>query len=197
MKDIKTKLSIVYNELWPHIAKSEKPSCNEKVLEGSVCSSSDMDFLLSEAKDSFKIEEDRMKQVEQKANISIGITGVIATVIASLFSASLTEPHLLDIFFFMLFLIYSLRTITYSIKVLRKKYYAIPNLNDYISYSSYEAKSKIIVDYLNATSFNRSVNNKKTDSMQVSQESFRNAVVCICILGIMKLLIISPISCLF
>ena len=88
MKDIKTKLSIVYNELWPH---SEKPSCKGKVLEDSVCSSSDLDFLLSEAKDSFKIEEDRMKQVEQKANISIGITGVIATIIASLFPVLLEK----------------------------------------------------------------------------------------------------------
>lgn len=73
-------------ELWPHITYVYKNE-PKKVSSDFISRQTDLDLLLEEARGFYNSEIDRMKQVENKASIGLGITSILSTIITLLFDS--------------------------------------------------------------------------------------------------------------
>lgn len=111
-------------ELWPHITYVYKNE-PKKISSDFISRQSDLDLLLEEARSFYNSEIDRMKQVENKASIGLGITGILSTIITLLFGSLSVSNNcwfkavcLICLF---LFLLYCIGAIWYTIKVQERK----------------------------------------------------------------------------
>ena len=176
-------------ELWPHITYVYKNE-PKKISSDFISRQSDLDLLLEEARSFYNSEIDRMKQVENKASIGLGITGILSTIITLLFGSLSVSNNcwfkavcLICLF---LFLLYCIGAIWYTIKVQERENYGIVYVSDFFSNSARELKFSLIEDYMNAAYYNQAIINKKVDSMYLAQKWFRNAILCICAWGMLK-----------
>ena len=176
-------------ELWPHIKNVYKNE-PKKVSSDFISRQSDLDLLLEEARISYNSEIDRMKQVENKASIGLGITSILSTIITLLFgSLSVSNNYqvkAIDLLCLFLFLMYSIGAIWHTVKTHERKSYGFVNVSDFFSNSAKELKFSLIEDYMNAAYYNQTITNKKVDSMYLAQKWFRNAILCICAWGMLK-----------
>ena len=176
-------------ELWPHITYVYKNE-PKKVSSDFISRQTDLDLLLEEARGFYNSEIDRMKQVDNKASIGLGITSILSTIITLLFgSLSVSNNYqvkAIDLLCLFLFLLYSIGAIWHTVKTHERKSYGFVNVSDFFSNSARELKFSLIEDYMNAAYYNQTVTNKKVDSMYLAQKWFRNAILCICVWGILK-----------
>jgi len=176
-------------ELWPHITYVYKNE-PKKVSSDFISRQTDLNLLLEEARGFYNSEIDRMKQVENKASIGLGITSILSTIITLLFgSLSVSDNYqfeAIDLICLFLFLMFSIGAIWYTIQAHERKNYGFVNVSEFFSNSARELKFSLIEDYMNAAYYNQAITNKKVDSMYLAQKWFRNAILCICAWGMLK-----------
>ncbi len=140
------------------------------------------------AKQYFNAEEDRNKIIESKSIIYISILGVSIALLAISISNNLFNfVNTINIVFssiaitlLLLIFIYSIRSIFFSYKVLKRRAFDLIGFNDFNIAGKKEKYLKhLILMYINCANKNTLKINEKVDFMVMSQEYFIRAVIVI------------------
>lgn len=183
MKLIRKWLKSIGSLLWPILKESEK---NGTFIQTKTIDINIPEDLLSEYLNMlhslFKEEQARLKAIENKASIFIGIISVVTSIFIA-FQSSLSESKEgLDILFSLLLIIqivYLLKTLQFSLKALGKSIYmysSISNVERFESRTSKDFYHLAIKDMIKCIEFNFPVINKKVDQMVMAQKYFRRVL---------------------
>lgn len=178
----------ILDVIWPHLTGKGTPK-RPDVTEKDISRWADLDLLLKEARLSYNSETDRMKQVESKGSIGIGLTGFISTIVVAFFSKPMeTDFGLLGTVYIAIVLLYCAASVYYSIKALLRSNFSDIDVESYLKTDGNKLKEKLIVEYINATSYNNFAINRKVDNMNMAQRFSRNAIICLCFWPIIKII---------
>ncbi|QZT37110.1 hypothetical protein K5X82_18030 [Halosquirtibacter xylanolyticus] len=155
--------------------------------------SEELNFLLDLAQKRYQREDDRLKTVEQKASLFIGIMGIVTTVILTTMTQLSKEVafdsfKILSFALLLIFFIYLIRTLSFSIKTLGRARYYVVDWNDIKTNIGEGYIKKYILLYFEMAEKNKIVINDKVNDMVLAQENFKRAI------GTLLILILSVIG---
>lgn len=182
--------------LWPILDPLEPTKLKKiSLLDDCKFLESEIDFELKYLEEYKKSEDERKKNVENKATIFIGTFAVAITILINLVKELIINPdanitlwNVPIIVLIAITVIYLCRAVLFSIKTLERRNYATLGFPDFLFLNDIDKKRKILVKQYNAIKENQKEINIKVDYMTMAQAFFKRAVFAVLVLTIIFLL---------
>lgn len=168
---------------WPLLDKAEPKTLRIYTLEDINVNNENIDKVLDLTQRTFDEELSRGSSVETKSSLFIGTLSVVTSVVLAVTTALINKNDfsisLLSIVVLLFVLIvYMIRTIWFSIKVLERKSFHTMHHNNYLlGDEKIEFSKKLIVQLINKTNQNTDTANSKVNNMVMAQEYFKRAII--------------------
>lgn len=172
--------------LWPLLEPLKKSQPKAIDLADCKFQTEDTNFLLESIEKYSQSEEDRRKAVESKSTIFIGSFGIAVTALFIVAKGIVIDSNLglfdqAILTCLAVLIIYLLRTIWFSIKVLERRAYKTVGFPNFLLSDTPDKKRKFIIEIYNNIHENQSIINLKVDYMVMAQEYFKRVVVALVI----------------
>jgi hypothetical protein len=180
---------------WPLL---EKADIQEPLLLDEseiILDSSQLKEAYHQSINCYNSEMDRIKTIEGKSSLFIGTLSVTSSIILGITSVYINSSEynlgsLLLIILLLFLIIYLLRTVWFSVKVLEREGYHTLSTQDFlIKRKDNEYYKKLLTEITNKTRKNSIVINRKVDNMTMAQEYFKRSIFIIPIYAIILFLI--------
>lgn len=168
---------------WPLLNKVEPKTLKIYTLEDINVNNENIDKVLDLTQRTFDEELSRSSSVETKSSLFIGTLSVVTSVVIAVTTALINKNYfsisLLSIVVLLFVLIvYMIRTIWFSIKVLERRSFHTMHHNNYLlGDEKIEFSKKLIVQLINKTNQNTDTANSKVNNMVMAQEYFKRAII--------------------
>ncbi|UUW08361.1 hypothetical protein NLG42_19905 [Flavobacterium plurextorum] len=168
---------------WPLLDKVEPKTLKIYTLEDINVNNENIDKVLDLTQRTFDEELSRSSSVETKSSLFIGTLSVVTSVVIAVTTALINKNDfsisLLSIVVLLFVLIvYMIRTIWFSIKVLERRSFHTMHHNNYLlGDEKIEFSKKLIVQLINKTNQNTDTANSKVNNMVMAQEYFKRAII--------------------
>lgn len=168
---------------WPLLDKAEAKTLRIYTLEDINVNNENIDKVLDLTQRTFDEELSRCSSVETKSSLFIGTLSVVTSVVLAVTTALINKNDfsisLLSIVVLLFVLIvYMIRTIWFSIKVLERRSFHTMHHNNYLlGDEKIEFSKKLIVQLINKTNQNTDTANSKVNNMVMAQQYFKRAII--------------------
>ncbi|SHM43244.1 hypothetical protein [Flavobacterium chilense] len=179
---------------WPLLEKANPKTLKEYSVDNINVSEENIDKVLDLCQKTYDSELSRGSSVETKSSLFIGTLSVVTSVVLAVTTTLVNKNNfslaLLSIVILLFVLIvYMVRTIWFSIKVLERRSFHTIHHNDYLfSEGKLEFSKKLIVQLINKTNRNTTTINSKVNNMTMAQEYFKRAIVVLLLYSVLLLL---------
>jgi hypothetical protein len=170
---------------WPILEPidNDKKKIEKISLQDINVNNGNVDIVYNLAKEIFENEEERNSNIESKSIIFIGTLGVITAIISSLLNELNNASINLSILIVFISVIYFVRAIWFSVKVLEKRNFYTLGFSDInIKENDTTYKKKLTIKLINMLRHNSEVINTKVDDMAMAQDYFKRGIVTLFLL---------------
>lgn len=179
---------------WPLLEKGVSNFPNKYESEDIIIDEENLEKSLDYIYKIYESELSRSSTIESKSSLFIGTLSVITTVILGITTLLIRSNNfnlslLLLIITLFIVIIYIIRTIWFSIRVLERKSFHIIFYNDIIQAGKKtDYLRQIIATLINKINKNIIVTNSKVDNMTMAQEYFKRALITIILYSVFLVL---------
>ncbi len=171
--------------IWPLLEKGENSDIKKLEFTEIEVDQKHLEQTLKYAIDYYESELQRMKSIEGKSSLFIGIISVLTSIILGATTVLAKENSFSLILFFLitilvLLALYMSRTVWFSLKTLERRSFHTISINDFlINDKGNDYYKKLIAGITNKTRKNSIIINEKVDNLTMAQEYFRRAIFII------------------
>lgn len=168
---------------WPLLDKAEPLIKENYTLSDIIIQNENIDKALDYIQKVYDAELARSSAIESKSSLFIGTLSVVTTIVLAVTTTIINSNDFSTTLFFLLLsllllVIYMVRTIWFSIKVLERRGFHMMFFEDYLIDDGKDLYNKnIMVKLINHTNNNVDGINSKVNNMTMAQEYFKRALV--------------------
>lgn len=168
---------------WPLLDKATTQAIEVYTVSDIIIQDENLDKALDQIQKIYDAESVRSSSIESKSSLFIGTLSVVTTIVLAVTTTLINSNDFsfalfLIIISLLVLVIYMVRTIWFSIKVLERKGFHLMFFKDYLISDSKDLYTKnIIVKLINNTNKNIEAINGKVNNMAMAQEYFKRSLV--------------------